>query len=143
VIDGFFLEIGSEGEVTQHFEECLMPAGVADVIEIVVLAARANALLAAGGSVVGALFAAEEDVLELVHPRIDERSVGSWAGISDELFTIAWPRSAKNWRNRRRISLLCIDVFYFLSNGVLLISKTMEGSEKTSGIARLERGTQL
>src|SRR6476661_8350657 len=56
---------------------------------------------------------------------------------------MVWPRSAKNWRNRRRISLLCIDVFYFLSNGVLLISKTMEGSEKTSGIARLERGTQL
>ena len=56
---------------------------------------------------------------------------------------MVWPRSAKNWRNRRRISLLCIDVFYFLSNGVLLISKTLEGSEKTSGIAQLEGGTQF
>jgi hypothetical protein len=36
-----------------------------------------------------------------------------------------------------------MDVFYFLSNGVLLISKTLKGSEKSSGITQLERGTQF
>jgi hypothetical protein len=32
---------------------------------------------------------------------------------------------------------------YFLSNGVLIVSKTKQRPKKTSGIARLERGTQF
>src|SRR5438067_6721129 len=76
-------------------------------------------------------------------PALTKSSVGSWAGINEELLTIVWPRSAKNSRNRRRISLLFMELFYFLSNGVLIISKTKQSPKKTSGIARLERGTQL
>src|SRR6478672_4918180 len=76
-------------------------------------------------------------------PAFTKSSVGSWAGIREELLTIVWPRSAKNSRNRRRISLLFMDGLYFLSNGVLIISKTNQGSKKTSGIARLERSTQF
>src|SRR3979409_569718 len=76
-------------------------------------------------------------------PALTKSRVGSSAGISEELLTIAWPRSAKNWRNRRRISLLFMKPFYFLSNGVLIISKTLQSPKKTSGSARLERGTQF
>ncbi len=50
-----------------------MAAGVSDIVEVVVLAARANALLAGGGHVVRALFAAEKHVLELIHTGIDEK----------------------------------------------------------------------
>ncbi len=50
----------------------MVAAGEADVLEVVVLAARANALLRGRGPVVIAMFGAEEDVLELVHARIGE-----------------------------------------------------------------------
>src|SRR5688572_20406229 len=76
-------------------------------------------------------------------PALTNSSVGSWAGMRDELLTIVWPRSSKNLRNRRRISLLFIKLFYFLSYGVLIISKTLQSPKKTAGIARLERGTQI
>src|SRR3989442_559043 len=79
-------------------------------------------------------------------PALTKRSVGSWAGIREELLTMAWPRSAKNWRNRVRISLLFIifaKLSYFLSKDVLLISKTKQSSKKTSRITRLEWSTQF
>src|SRR2546425_139439 len=76
-------------------------------------------------------------------PALTKRSVGSSAGISEELFTTVWPRSSKNLRNRRRISSLFMKLFYFLSNGVLLISKTSKSPKKTSRITRLERRTQF
>src|SRR6266568_3184390 len=76
-------------------------------------------------------------------PAFTNRSVGSWAGINEELVTIVWPRSSKNLRNRRRISLLFMKGVYFLSNGVLIVSKTKQSSKKTSGIAGSERHTQF
>jgi len=45
---------------------------VADVLEVVVLAARANAFLAGRGTDVGPPFFAEEDGLELDHARVRE-----------------------------------------------------------------------
>ena len=39
------LEVVAEGEVAEHLEERMVPARVADVLEIVVLAAGANAFL--------------------------------------------------------------------------------------------------
>jgi hypothetical protein len=36
-----------------------------------------------------------------------------------------------------------MELFYFLSNGVLIVSKTRQSAKKTSGVARLERGTQF
>ena len=48
--DGVLLEIVAEGEIAEHLEEGLVPAGVADVVEIVVLAARADTLLRGGGA---------------------------------------------------------------------------------------------
>ena len=63
--DGVGFEVVAEGEVAEHLEERVMAAGVADIFEIVVLAAGAHALLRAGGAGVVALLEAEEDVLEL------------------------------------------------------------------------------
>ena len=74
--DGVLLEIVAEGEIAEHLEEGVMAAGVADVVEIVVLAAGADALLRSGGARVIALFEAGEDVLELVHARVGEEQRG-------------------------------------------------------------------
>lgn len=48
----------------------------ADVLKIVVLAARAHTFLASGGTAVIALFEAEENVLKLIHPGIREEQRG-------------------------------------------------------------------
>ena len=74
VIDRFLLEVVAKGKVSEHFEERLVAACMTDIIEIVVLAAGANASsgwLAAFD--VGTLFAAKKHVLELVHAGIDEK----------------------------------------------------------------------
>ena len=46
VIDCLFLEISAEREIAEHFEERLMTPRVADVVQIIVLAAGAYTLLA-------------------------------------------------------------------------------------------------
>ena len=43
--DRLFLEIVAEREIAEHLEECVVAGSVADIVEIVVLAAGANALL--------------------------------------------------------------------------------------------------
>ncbi len=74
--DGVFLEIVAEGKIAEHFEKGVMAIGEADVFEVVVLAAGADAFLAGGGAVVVALLEAEENVLELVHPGVGEEQRG-------------------------------------------------------------------
>ena len=54
--DGIGLKVIAEGEVTQHFEESVVAPRIAHVFKIVMLAARANAFLRAGGALVIALF---------------------------------------------------------------------------------------
>ena len=66
-VDGLFLEVVPEAEVAQHLEERVMPGGVADVLEVVVLAAGAHAALARGRSCVVKPLAAGQRVLELDH----------------------------------------------------------------------------
>ena len=70
--DGALLEVVAEGEVAEHLEEGVVARGVADIVEVVVLAAGAHAFLRRGGAGVGALFQAGEDVLELHHAGIGE-----------------------------------------------------------------------
>ena len=65
-------EIVAEGKVAEHLEEGVVARGVADIVEVVVLAAGAHAFLRGGGAAVGALFPAGEDVLELHHAGIGE-----------------------------------------------------------------------
>jgi hypothetical protein len=50
-----------------------MPGGVADIVEIVVLAAGTHAFLRGGGPAVGPTLLAGEDVLELHHSRVGEQ----------------------------------------------------------------------
>ena len=49
-----------------------MPRGVADVVQVVMLATGTNTFLGGGGSLVRPLFQAGEDVLELHHARVGE-----------------------------------------------------------------------
>ena len=72
VDDRLFLEIVAEREIAQHFEERVVARGVADIVEVVVLATGADAFLAAGGCLVRLRFEAGEDVLERHHAGVDE-----------------------------------------------------------------------
>ena len=70
--DGGFLEVVAEAEIPQHLEERVMPGGVADIVQVVVLAAGADAFLRRGGADIGPLLLPGEDVLELDHARVGE-----------------------------------------------------------------------
>ncbi len=50
----------------------MVPGGIANIVEIVVLASGANAFLAAHRGRVGPRFKAGEDILERHHARVDE-----------------------------------------------------------------------
>src|SRR5262249_350566 len=67
------LEVVAEREVAEHLEERVVAGGVADVVEIVVLAAGAYAFLRGGRAQVRTLFEPGEDVLELHHAGIGEQ----------------------------------------------------------------------
>ena len=49
-LDGAILEIVAEREIAEHLEEGVMPRGVADIVEVVVLAAGAHAFLRGDGA---------------------------------------------------------------------------------------------
>ena len=72
VVDGLALEVVAKGEVAQHLEEGVVAGRRADLLQVVVLAADAHALLAAGRADVGPLLQAQEGVLEGHHARVDE-----------------------------------------------------------------------
>src|SRR6185437_7778446 len=78
--DGFLLEIIAEGEIAEHLEKGVVAIGETDVFEIVVLAAGANAFLAACGAPIIPLLEAEEHVLELIHAGVgeEERRIVRW-----------------------------------------------------------------
>ena len=73
VVDGVALEVIAEAEVAQHLEKSVMSGRVADILEIVVLAAGAYAFLRGRGASVRTLVEAEENILELVHAGIGEQ----------------------------------------------------------------------
>ena len=75
-MDGIALEVIPEAEVAQHFKESVVTRGIADVFQVIVLAAGADAFLAGGGAGVGTLVKAEEHVLELVHAGIGKQQGG-------------------------------------------------------------------
>ena len=93
--DGLFLEVVAEGPVPQHLEEGVVVGVEADVLEVVVLAAGADALLRvrraggqafvqdAGPGVHVRAALAEEDGHELVHARIGEDARAVAAGVAD------------------------------------------------------------
>ena len=65
-------EIITETEITQHFEKRVVARGIADIVQIIMLATGAHAFLAGGGAAVIACFDPCEQVLELHHARIGE-----------------------------------------------------------------------
>jgi hypothetical protein len=71
-LDGAFLEIIAEREIAEHLEKRVVARGVADIVEVVVLAAGAHAFLRRHRARIGPLFQAGEDVLELHHAGIGE-----------------------------------------------------------------------
>ena len=74
--DGVGFKIVAEREIAQHFEEGVMAAGVADVFQVVMFAARAHAFLRSGGTRIVALFHAGKGVFELVHARVGKQQRG-------------------------------------------------------------------
>ena len=74
--DGVFLKVVAEGKVPQHFKERMVASGIADILQIVVLAPRTETLLHGDRSLVGARFLAEKHPLKLVHPGIGEEQRG-------------------------------------------------------------------
>ncbi len=74
--DRFAFEVVAEGEVAEHFEKGVVAGGAADVFQVVVLAAGADAFLRGGGAYVVALLSSQKQVLELVHPRVGEEQGG-------------------------------------------------------------------
>ncbi len=74
------LEVVAKAPVAQHLEEGVVARRVADVFQVVVLAAGAQAGLHRGRANVGALVGAEEHVLELHHAGVGEHQRGVVAG---------------------------------------------------------------
>jgi hypothetical protein len=70
--DGFLLEVVAKAEVAEHFEEGVVAACEADVFEVVVFSACADAFLRACRARVVAFFRAQEDVFELIHSCVGE-----------------------------------------------------------------------
>jgi hypothetical protein len=73
--DRVALEVVAEREVAQHLEERVMPRGVSDLLEIVVLAARAHAFLRRRCAAFSfrRILHPEEDLLELHHTGVREQ----------------------------------------------------------------------
>ena len=96
VLDRILLEIIAEAEVAQHLEKGVVTRGVADVFQIVVLAAGAHAALRRHRAGVGTLVLAGEHVLELHHAGVGEQqrrvvARNQRAGLA----TMVWPLEAK------------------------------------------------
>ncbi len=72
-LDRAILEIIAERKIAEHLEERVMPRRIADIFEVIVLAAGANAFLRRGRAAIGTFLGAGEDVLELHHPGIGEK----------------------------------------------------------------------
>ena len=73
MLDRLLLEIVPEREVAEHLEEGVVARGVADIVEVVVLAARADAFLRGRCAWCERLLRAGEDVLELHHAGVNEQ----------------------------------------------------------------------
>ena len=67
------LEIIAERKVPQHLKKRMVARCLADLVEVVVLAARTYAFLRGRRPLIITLLDAEEHVLELIHPCVGEQ----------------------------------------------------------------------
>ena len=88
-LDGLFLEIVAEREIAEHLEEGVMARGVADIFEVVVLAAGAHAFLRCHRAVVTACLKPVNRFLNCTMPALVNISVGSFCGTSGLESTIS------------------------------------------------------
>ncbi len=72
-MNGLALEVVAEAEIAQHFEKRMVPGRVADVLQVIVLAAGAHAALRGGRARIIAHLLAEKHVLELDHAGVGEQ----------------------------------------------------------------------
>src|SRR5687767_2668821 len=72
-LDRVFLEVVAKRKIAEHLEKGVMPRGFADLVEVVVLAAGAHALLRRRGAQVIALLHAEKRVFKLIHAGVGEQ----------------------------------------------------------------------
>ena len=70
--DRILFKVIAETEIAEHLEKRVMAGGVADIFQIVVLAAGAHAALRRGRAVVSAFVLAEEHIFELHHAGVGE-----------------------------------------------------------------------
>ena len=95
-LDGALLEIVAEGEIAEHLEEGVVARGVADIVEVVVLAAGAHAFLRRGRARIGRGFSTPvKTFLNCTMPALVNISVGSLRGTSGADGTTSWPFLAK------------------------------------------------
>ena len=73
MLDRQRLEVVAEREIPQHLEERMVPRRVADIVQIVVLAARPHAFLRRRRPAIRPLLRPGEHVLELHHPAVGEQ----------------------------------------------------------------------
>ena len=71
--DGFTLEVIAKAEVAQHLKKGVVTRRIADVVQIVVLAAGPHTALRRGRTAVIADITAKKHILELVHPGIGKQ----------------------------------------------------------------------
>ena len=71
--NGIVFEVITETEVAQHFEKCMVPCGIAHVVQIIVLATGTHAALRGGSALVIPDFIASEQILELNHAGIGKQ----------------------------------------------------------------------
>ena len=96
--DRALLEIIAEGEIAEHLEEGVVAGGVADIVEVVVLAAGAHAFLRRGRAQGCRLLGAGEHVLERHHAGIGEHQ-GRDRGAARAAPTA--PPRGRSWRRNR------------------------------------------
>ena len=70
--DRLFLEIIAERKIAEHFKKCVMPRSIADIVEVIMLAARPHTFLAGSRTRNSAVFKAGKHIFERHHPGVDE-----------------------------------------------------------------------
>jgi len=76
VLNGALLEIIAEGKITEHLKKRMVPGRIADILQVIVLAAGAYTFLGSGGPGIVSLFFAKKNPLELNHSRVDKKQGG-------------------------------------------------------------------
>ncbi len=92
--NGLLLEVVAERKVAEHLEEGVVAGGAADLFEVVVLAARAHALLGGGGTRIIAALAAQEHVLAIAKANAEKNLQNARAIFESHLQSVFSQRGA-------------------------------------------------